>query len=494
MKQSAQTLAMQVGRAVPCSMLRLGGGEATLCSVPAARGVDPAPFKITPQVWARRARILKPLLLILTAWYVHACDAVTLENVLQTTLEKNPAIQQAKSNLEQAAGQRLVLRSIIWPSATIAVPAGVQGGHRAGESGTKVFGFARGFFTQTLFNAAVPPSLRRGDVGLLIAQQQLNVAVVEQLHQARLAFYTALYYRSLQSIREEQRQQLDENVNSQKDRYEAGLTDRSAFTSATLQARELDSEIEDAQRVYAGTRLQLAEVMGRDMGQDATLPEPEGDLRFSPVTIDLDSETAAALERRADLKLARLLVRAANEDQRIIEAGYYPAIVGNITGDYIPVSGIHREGSTSRTQDFLSSEVRERAAYTWRVIDTGKVAGPALKQRSKREMNELTCRKLETNMRRELLRIRNSLQAVEVREKSLAAASDAAKESAVLVQQNVAGGLASQLEYRLTQNGLLETRSGLLDSIYQYNLALAEWDRVSGRYFQFSEDTAQNVH
>jgi hypothetical protein len=51
---------------------------------------------------------------------------------------------------------------------------------------------------QTLFTMAVPPSLRRGDIEVLIAQQQLNVAVVEQLHAARLAFYAALYNRSLE--------------------------------------------------------------------------------------------------------------------------------------------------------------------------------------------------------------------------------------------------------------------------------------------------------
>jgi len=46
----------------------------------------------------------------------------------------------------------------------------------------------------------------------------------------------------------------------------------------------------------------------------------------------------------------------------------------------------------------------------------------------------------------------------------------------------------------VTQNGWLETKSGLLDAIYQHNLAIAEWDRAAGRYFQFSEDTAPNVH
>ena len=418
---------------------------------------------------------------------------ITLDTLLQITLEKNPAIQQAKAHLEEASGQRLVLRSIMWPDANLRVPAGVQGGQRAGEGGTKGFAFAHGSFTQALFNAAIPPSRRRGDVDVLIAQQQLNVSVVEQLHAARQAFYDALYNRTLQSIRQDQRRRLEENAVSQKDRYEAGLIDRSAFTSATVQARELNSQIESAHRAYAEARLKLAEAMGSDLGPEATLPDAEGELTFTPMIVDLSSETATAMERRVDLKLARLFVRAANEDLRIIEAGYYPAVDARVSGEYIPVSGIHRE-DTSRRTDNISSQIRAGAVYTWRVIDNGKVAGGAMKQRATREINELTRRKLEANVGRELLRIHHDLKATEARQKSLAAASAAAEQSALVVAQNLAGGLASQLEYRLTQNGFLETKSGLLDATYQHNLAAAEWDRATGRYFQFSDDTAQNVH
>src|ERR1700686_5436214 len=94
---------------------------------------------------------------------------VTLGTLLQIALEKNPAIQQAKAHLEEAAGQGLVLRAIIGADANLRVPAGVQGGHRAGESGTKGFGFVGGSFTQAVFNAAIPPSRLRGDVEVLIA-------------------------------------------------------------------------------------------------------------------------------------------------------------------------------------------------------------------------------------------------------------------------------------------------------------------------------------
>src|SRR5437588_695189 len=439
---------------------------------------------------ARRARLTRTVLTprffvaVLVVFLAHTSSAITLERILQTTLDQNPAIQEAKSGLEQAAGQRLVFRSLAWPHAELGVPAGVQAGHRAGEGGVKGFGVGRASLEQVLFNMAVPPSLRRGDVEVLIAQQQLNVAVVEQLHAARLAFYAALYNRSLESIRREQQRRLQENVTAQRTRFEAGLTDKTALASATVQASELDTRIEGAHRTYLDARLQLALAMGIDPAK-ASLPEPEGELHSIPIRVDVDSETAAALQRRADLKLARLFVRAANEDQRIIEADYYPAVFGSLPGEYVPVTGIHREGSTSKTQDFSGSEIREKAAYTWRVVDNGKVGGAVLRARSAREINELTCRKLETNIPRELSRIANDLKTTEIREKSLASATAAADESARAVQQNMASGLASPLEYRVTQNFFLETKSGLLDAIYQHNLATAEWDRATGRYFQF---------
>jgi outer membrane protein TolC len=425
------------------------------------------------------------------ACFASPVRAITLDTVLRTTLEKNPAIQEAKSGLEQAAGQRLVFRSVAWPNVELGVPAGVQAGHRAGESGVKGFAVGRGWLTQTLFNAGLPASLRRGDVEVLIAQQQLNVAVVEQLHAARQAFYAVLYNRSLESIRREQQQRLQENVTTQRTRYEAGLADKGALASATVQASELGTRIEGAHRACLEAQLQLAQAMGIDPA-NAPLPEPEGELHSTPMRADVDSATAVALQRRADLKLARLFVRAANEDQRIIEADYYPAVIGSLPGEYVPVTGIHREGSTSKTQDFIGSEIREKAAYTWRVVDNGKVGGAVLRARSAREINELTCRKLEANIPRELSRIANDLKTTEVREKSLADAATAAEESARAAQENLASGLASPLEYRVTQNFFLETKSGLLDAINQHNLAMAEWDRATGRYFQFSDDNTKS--
>ena len=414
--------------------------------------------------------------------------ALTLDEVLNTTLQKNPEIQRAKLNLEQAAGHRLVFRSIIWPSVKMNVPAGVQGGDRAGSTSTKLFGFVRGSLTQPLVNVAIPPSLRRGDIEVLIAEQQLNLAVEQQLHAARVAFYSALYQHELQSLREKQRTRLEENVASQSDRYQAGLVDRSGFTTATVEARELDPMVEGARRSYADAQLQLSQAMATDLKSAGSMPEPEGQLSYAAVDVDLNAETTAALERRTDVKIARLLVRAANEDARIIAAGYYPAATGTLAGDYIPVTGIHREGSTSRNQDFTGSELREGAAYSWQVIDNGKVGGAKLKAVKAREINEIELKKLETGVGRQLSQIQNELAGIAARHEALTSGAGNAEQAAVAVQQNLGSGLASQLEYRVAESSFLKTQSGLLEASYLQNVALAEWDRASGRYFQFSED------
>jgi outer membrane protein TolC len=426
--------------------------------------------------------------LILSLSILPLAPAITLDAVLNTTLEKNPAIQQAKLKVEQASGRRLVLRSVIWPSVRVNVPAGVQGGDRAGSTTTKLFGFVRGALNQPLIDAAIPHSLRRGDIEVLIAEQQLNLAIEEQLHTARVAFYSALYQRELRSLRDKQRLRLDENVASQHDRYQAGLVDRSAYTTATVEARGLDPLVQGAQRSYAAAQLQLSEAMAADLNSNTPRPEPEGELTFATVDVDLNAETTAALDRRTDVKLARLLVKAANEDARIIAAGYYPSATGSITADYIPVTGIHREGSTSRNQDFIGSEIREGAAYTWQVIDNGKVGGAVLKATKIREINELELQKLEAGVGQQLSRIHNDLAGIAQRHQALSSGGNNAEQAAVAVQQNLGSGLASQLEYRAAESSFLKTQSGLLEASYLQNVALAEWDRATGRYFQFSED------
>jgi len=372
----------------------------------------------------------------------------------------------------------------------------VQGGKRAGEKSVQPFAFAQGGFVQPLFNAAIPASYRRGNIELLLAQQRLNVAVLEQLHTARVAFYTAAYNNSLSLVGEEQRGRLEGNYRTQTDRYAAGKADRAAVATARLLEQELNPRLEEFRRTYGGAILTLAQTMGEDLGPNAQLPRPDVDLKFSRVDFDLELETKQALQNRADLKLARLLVRAAAEDQRIIEAAYYPALNATIAGTYIPISDIRRgsAGSARRSDDIISSEARFGGSFTWRVIDNGEVRGAVIRQKAAREINEAVLGRLEGAVPRDLTRIQNNLRALQARHNALSKAVVVAEQAVADVQNNLTEGLSSQLEYRTAESSFLETKASVLGITFEQHLALAEYDRVTGRYFQFSSDTSGKLH
>lgn len=429
------------------------------------------------------------------AFVIAVAHAVTLDQAMTQTLEGNLRILQAKTGLEAAAGQRLILRSVGLPTGVVGTVAGDQGGHRSRTNTDQPFAFAYGSFRQPIFGAAIPASDRRGEVELLIAQQQLNVAVMEELHKTRIAFYTALYNRSLESLGEAQRERLERNIAGEEARYQAGNGDRAGFVAATLEVTELDPQIETARNAYGKAILQLATAMGHALGPGTKLPSPEGSLNSRSTEFSLQDEIDTALKRRPDLKLARLLTRAASEDQRIVEAGYYPAVDAVASGEAIPVSGVHREsgGSPNPSDDRVSSEVRGGVAYTWRVIDNGQVSGAVSRQRSARQTNELLLQRLEESVPRELSRLQNNLQVIAARYHSLGIAVEVAEKTVASVEENRQQGLASELDVRTAETSLLATRSGILTAMFQQNLALAEWDRTTGRYFQFSDSTDGKV-
>jgi outer membrane protein TolC len=235
--------------------------------------------------------------------------------------------------------------------------------------------------------------------------------------------------------------------------------------------------------------------MGYHVGGKADVT-PHGELELRELPLDLETETARTLERRPDLKLARLLVRNAANEQRIMEAAYYPKVDGVISGTYIPISEIRQgsEGSPRRVDDIISSEVRGGGVFTWRIMDSGRTGGAVLRLRAAREVNQLLLQKLEANVPRELARIRNNLRSIEGRRKSLAAAIELAEQNITAIEQSLMEGFSSQLEFRTAESSFLETKGGLVSIAYQHNVARAEWDRATGGYFQFSDDTAENLH
>ncbi len=420
---------------------------------------------------------------------LYDANALTLDAVLRETVAHNASIAQAQLAVGQAAGRRLVLRAAGLPSLGIGGLAGDLGGSRAGEASNQPFAFGTGYFVQPLFNLAIPAARRLGDINLLIAEQQLNVALISQLEGARVAFYAAQYNRSLASVLGEEQRRLEANASSQESRYQAGLAKRDVTIAADITARALDPKIAAARHDYQNAVLKLQTATGRSGTETLSV---DGVLAFAAAELDVDASTKLALERRADLQLARLIVQSANQDVRIAEAAYVPSVNAIASGDYIPVSGIRRGGEDSprRSDQFVSSEIRAGVGYTWRVLDAGIFDGAVERKRATREMNQIVYDRLVANVPRELQRIRNNLAALRARHDALVKAADLAEQNAVSIRDSFANGRSSQLELRDAENSSSQVKTGLLEVAYAQSLARSEWDRTTGAYLEISRDTS----
>lgn len=412
--------------------------------------------------------------------------AIPLEACLREALEKNPDIRRDTALLDQALGQKTVYRSRALPRLNLTVPGGRKG--RKGTESAENFIILTGQLTQPLFDAAIPASSRRGSLGELAARQQLFVTATDRLHAVRLAYLEALYHRAQTRLLLRQQELLQSNIKAENDRREAGISPRSAVMQAQIQSYQIEPRIEESRRQERLARVTLARILGRDLHQDQFLPEPQGPLPFEPALGDLPALFETTLAQRPDFRLLETLIRAADADKRIAEAGYFPLIQLVGTTQYLPSEELSNNQNAIRASDNVStSEAALGVQFSWRVFDPGTTLGASRRIRAESEISALTLQTLKESAARELSTTLRALRAAQERIVAQAASLQLAEETIRLVESAQRGGTAGQIEFLEAQSSLLEARTGVLNAVYTHNLALAELDRITGRYLSYVE-------
>src|ERR1035437_464494 len=232
---------------------------------------------------------------------------LTLEDCLAATFRQNPEIQRLRADVEGAVGTRLVYSSRALPNLSAEVSAGGRGGdlynplqiktitntngsvfatNSAAQLYPQPFSLMTAESSQPLIDVGIPPSLRRGKLEVVLAQQNLNREVTERLYEARVTFLEALYLRDLIALYDEIDQRLQRNVDSEQQRFDVGMGNEGAVKSARIQELNQKLDLADLRNRYFTAITRLAELAGRDL-RNATnaapqlrLPKPVGALRY----------------------------------------------------------------------------------------------------------------------------------------------------------------------------------------------------------------------
>jgi len=375
-----------------------------------------------------------------------------------------------------------------------------SGGWRAGSlyDPAGPFSILTAQFSQPLIDVGIPPTIRRGRLGVVIAQQSLNREVTDRLHEARVTFLRALYYSDLVALYEEIGQRLQANVDGEQQRLDAGMGNEAALKWAKIQKLNLARDLANLRGDHFSAVTRLAELCGHNLSETTAgarqlrLPRPAGALHYVPVQLDVAREFTYALQHRADLKLLQALVDVAEDDRLAVRAGYFPFVALTSSTLFIPEDVLlARQTQIVTGQASIASEVRTGVTLSWRVIDNGQLTGASRRAAGIREEYEITLHRLQQNVPRELATIEGTLQNADARRDALLKSAEAAEENLKLIEAQLALGEASQLDFLKAQSNLLSVRTGILDAIYAHELARAELDRATGRYLEYRTEDAR---
>ena len=409
---------------------------------------------------------------------------LTLADCLAQTFRNNPGIQILRTDIERAAGDKLVISSRLLPQ----LAAQLQGGQRDGSlyTQTGIFSALTAQFSQPLIDVGIPPALLRGRLEVALAGQNFNRETTDRLHEARNTFVHALFLRDLLALYNEIQQHLQANVTGAQQRFDIGLGARVAVAQAQVQTLNLSRDLASLSNEYFTTTTQLAELTGNNFGTltntaHVALPRPIGTLAYQPITVDLSTETTYALKHRADVGFLRTLVAAATADEQIVTADLF--IPNNVM--------LSRQTQLVAGQSMLTTEERAGVGLTWRVIDNGQVIGARRRLDAVRQEYTLTLHKLEATVPREIAEIAGMLQTAAARHDAFVKSAAAAAENLQLIEAQLALGQATQLDFLNAQSDLLGVRVGIVNAIATYEAACDDFVRATGRYLEFHTSATQ---
>ncbi len=430
---------------------------------------------------------LRLFILLIAAWACPPVDAdsIALDACLREVFSNNPDIAAARAELDRAAGQRLVYNSRGLPRLRMDAALGYQGSRGPGRPATEIL-VGHADLAQPLFEAGIPAARRRGNLEVVIARQNFYQISTERLYAARRQFLQILARRQAGEVLRGIQAALVTNQTVQDDLLRAGLVSRLAQLQAAVQRLGIEPDLAEAEGSERRGVVALRQLMGR--GQGAPIPEPRGSLLIQPVNLDLRALTAEALERRPDLAGLRATIHASEEDQRIVQAGYYPLIEARVGVTGVPprnkASASANPNAIRSIDSNMVNEFRYGVFLAW-VLDNGLMTGQSRAIEASTGSLRVALSRAEADVPRDLARIKSSLSAASRQGASYAVAGGAGDETMRTVTDQMRAGTSSQVAFINAETSLLDARLGALSAAAEQAFLLAELDRITGRYLRF---------
>ncbi len=450
---------------------------------------------------------------------------LTLDRAIQIAMAQNPDILQAIEEIRRTRGLVVEVRAQALPQVGLSGnynqtdPQLIEGGINDSGASTEIVveesdgqgsgAPGDGSGSPTASFAAFPVQNKSWQVAIEARQliysggqvrAALNIArftqdssyyslrdTIEQtITEVKKQYFTVLVNRALIGVQEESVNLLESELRDQQQRFDAGTVPRFNVLRAEVELANAQPELIRARNNTLVAQLRLARTLGIEFARTSAGVPPvraTGELQAIPRQINLPEALESARERRAFLKVQRQQILIELEQIKAALAGYKPRL--NLSGGY--------QLANSQLSDDLGETVNGwffGVTGSWDVFDgletSGKVAQAKARLESAKIAYEDSVLQVELEVEEAYARVREARELLVGRSKNI----EQARESLRLASERFQAGAATQLDLLDARVALTRAQVTELRARFDYNVALAEFDRATGADARFPETFA----
>jgi outer membrane protein TolC len=308
--------------------------------------------------------------------------------------------------------------------------------------------------------------------------------------QVREQFYTVLLNRALITVAEEAVRLAEEQLQDQRNRFDAGTVPRFNVLRAEVEVANQQPVLIRARNDYLLAQVQLAKSLGLSPGVSG---KPEfncvGELTVSQRTMSLPDALKLAQARRPFLKVQRQAILIDCQQVTVEMAGYKPRVDAH--GGYEL-----RNRSSSTDLSDVANGWFFGVTGSWNIFDGFETYGRVKQARARLEQSKInyddSVREVDLEVQTAYANLDQARQTIESQRKNVEEALEALR----LAQERFSAGAGTQLEILDARVALTQARTTELQARSDFNRDLAEFDRATATttvYHESFKDPMEKV-
>lgn len=289
----------------------------------------------------------------------------------------------------------------------------------------------------------------------------------------RRAFYTVLLSQQIVEVFRETLSQTEAHFENVKKKYESGVAAEFDLLRSEVDRSEANAGFIEARNNLELAKSALKNAIGLPLDKELSVT---GSLQYKPLpeeeVIRISEE---ALSRRPEMKQLTLQLEMARLNIAIQKGQRLPSLTFVSNYQFQGQSSDFQFGATERSTSFTTG-----LSLRFDIFDG--FASSARVQRAQAETNEVlhhmdNIRELiKMEIEQATLRMEDAQQRIAVRQKSVLQAQKAHD----IAEVRYDSGISTQLELFDARLALNRTKTNYLQAIYDYNIALFEWQKAAG--------------